>query len=80
MYLTASEFVQFQTRCAAIGYGKSHKEVVALVQHVQDKKSILKIITNGWWESFSHRHPNISLRSGASLSLALGFLIHLSEH
>ena len=73
MYLTVSEeteLVQFLTRCAGIGYGKSRKEVIALVQRILDKKGILKMVTNGWWESFCHRHPNISLRSGASLSLA----------
>jgi len=71
-YLNASEeqeLVQFLTRSAAIGYGKSRKEVIALVQCIVDSKGIPRTVSNGWWESFCRRHPNISLRSAAPLSL-----------
>ena len=71
-YLNTSEedeLVQFLARCAAIGYGKSRKEVIALVQCVVDGKGIQKTVSNGWWESFCRRHPNLSLRNAAPLSL-----------
>ena len=71
-YLTMaeeSELVQFLTRCAAIGYGKSRKEVMALVQRVLHDKNINKTLSGGWWESFCRRHPNPSLRTAAPLSL-----------
>ena len=63
------ELVQFLTRCAAIGYGKSRKEVIAIVQRVLDSKGMHKTVSNGWWESFCRRHPHVSLRSSAPLSL-----------
>ena len=71
-YLNAmeeGELVQFLSRCASIGYGKSRKEVLPLVQSVLDSKGVQKTVTNGWWESFCRRHPNLSLRSAAPLSL-----------
>ena len=64
------EFVMFLTRCASIGYAKSQKEVLALVQRVLDSRKIPKSVTNGWWESFRHRHPSLTLRSPGPLSLA----------
>ena len=47
-----AEVVQFLSRCASIGYGKSRKEVLSLVQSVLDSKGVQKTVTNGWWESF----------------------------
>lgn len=64
------ELVMFLTRCASIGYAKSRKEVLALVQAVLDSRGIHRTITNGWWESFRHRHPNLTLRTAVSLSIA----------
>ena len=60
-YLTDAQeikIVHFLTRTAAIGYPKSHKDVMALVQRVLDSKGLGKSLTSGWWESFIHRHPN----------------------
>ena len=61
--------MQFLMTCAAIGHGKSCKEVIALVQRVLDAKGIQKTVSNGLWESFYHRHPSISLRSAVLFSL-----------
>jgi len=48
--------------------GKSRKEVIALAQCVVHGKGIQKTVSNGWWESLC-RHPNLSLRNVAPLSL-----------
>lgn len=72
-YLTTkeeNELVKFLIRSAAIGYGKSRKEVIALVQSVLYTKGITKVVSNGWWESFCRRHPNLSLHAAAPLSMA----------
>ena len=61
--------VKFLSRCTSIGYGKSRKEVLSVVQSVLDSKGVQKTVTNCWWESFCRRHPNLSLRSAAPLSL-----------
>ena len=63
------ELVLFLCRCASIGYAKSRKEVLALVQRILDSRGIAKVITNGWWESFCRRHPDITLRATTALSL-----------
>ena len=71
-YLTDAEeieIVHFLTRTAAIGYPKSRKDVMGLVQQVLDSKGLGKSLTSGWWESFIHRHPNLSLRTAAPMSL-----------
>ena len=64
------ELVVFLTRCASIGYAKSRKEVLALVQCVLESRGIQKSVTNGWWESFRRRHPGLTLRTAVPLSLA----------
>ena len=72
-YLTTAEeieLVQFLTRVAAIGYGKSRKEVMAIAQGVVGEKCLNKVVSNGWWESFCRRNPTISLRAAAPLSMA----------
>ena len=65
-----AELVTFLSRCTCIGYAKSHKEVLVLVQRVLDRRGLKKLVTNGWWESFRHRHPNLTLRTAVPLSLA----------
>ena len=65
-----AELVTFLSRCACIGYAKSRKEVLVLVQRVLDRRGLKKLVTNGWWESFRHRHPNLTLRTAVPLSLA----------
>ena len=42
---------------------------MGLVQWVLDSKGLGKSLTSGWWESFIHRHPNLSLRTAAPMSL-----------
>ena len=64
------ELVMFLTRCASIGYAKTRKEVLGLVQRVLDSQGVPKTVTNGWWESFRRRHPNLTLRTTVPLSLS----------
>ena len=64
------ELVHFLLECASIGYPRSRQEVIGMVQRVLNDSGIQKTVTHGWWESFCHRHPNIALRTTASLSLS----------
>ena len=52
------ELVRFLLGCAAIGYARSRKEVIALMQRIMEGSGILRLVTNGWWESFCRHHPN----------------------
>ena len=72
-YLTEEEedeLVAFVRRCALIGYPKSRKDMMALVQQIIESKGMQYTITNGWWESFCKRHPDLTLRAPVALSQA----------
>ena len=53
---------------ASIGYGKTRKEVLTLVErHVEQKEDVslrAARITHGWWQKFIKRNPSLSLQSG----------------
>ena len=64
------ELCQFLTSCAEIGFPKTRREVIRLVQHVVRKKGIKAKVSGGWWESFRLRHKEFSLRSAERVSHA----------
>lgn len=71
-YLTTQqeeELVYFLLECASIGYPKSCQQVIAMVQQLINERGMQRTVTHGWWESFCHRHPNVTLRTTAPLSL-----------
>lgn len=68
--LEEEELASFLIRSATIGYPHTKKEVFALVQQMLHKKEIKSNVTNGWWERFRSRHPNITTRVAVPLSLA----------
>jgi len=55
------ELVAFLRCCASVGFSKSRKELLALVQAMADHKGMEHLVTEGWWNSFIKRHPNITL-------------------
>ena len=42
---------------------------MGLVQRVLDSKELGRSLTSGWWESFIHQHPNLTLCTAAPMSL-----------
>ena len=64
------ELAQFLRSCAQIGYARTRQQVIALVQNVVNKKGLNVRVTSGWWESFRHRHKDLTLRSAERLSHA----------
>ena len=72
-YLSDEEediLVKFLLKCASIGYPRSRKEVIALVQRFCDSRDTNVQVTHGWWEKYCLRHPEISLRTTSALSYA----------
>ena len=72
-YLNAQEeeeLVHFLLECASIGYPRSRQAVIGMVECILNDRGVQRTVTHGWWESFCHHHPNISLRTTASLSLS----------
>ena len=64
------ELVSFILGCASIGYSKTIKEILVVVQRTLESRGAHKVVSYGWWESFRKRHPNLTLRVATSLSKA----------
>ena len=64
------ELVIFLRRCASVGFSKSRKELLALVQAIAEQKGTQHLVTEGWWNSFIKRHPDVTLRAPVPLSQA----------
>ena len=63
------ELVNFLFGCSCIGYPRTRKEVLALVQDRLRRKGYTHTITNGWWQRFRERNAErLSLRTAAPLS------------
>ena len=70
-YLTDTEessLVKFLHKCCSIGFARSKKQVMALVNEIVQKKGKAKAVSSGWWESFRKRHPDLVLRTAEPLS------------
>ena len=78
-YLTAEEeeeLASFLIQSASIGYPHTKSQVLAIVQQIVNGKGIKSSVTNGWWERFRGRHPNLTLRSAVPLGLARSKATH----
>jgi hypothetical protein len=72
-YLTESEeeeLVFFLTGMSSVGYSRTIKQVIELVQAVVSKKGLEVAVTSSWWRSFKSRHPDLVLRSPETLTHA----------
>ena len=72
-YLTdddEEELVSFLTGLARMGYAKTKKEVVPIMEEVIAPKGNQVHLSSGWWEGFRRRHPCLTLRTVEKLSYA----------
>ena len=72
-YLTMGEeeeLATFLISCSKIGYGKTRREVLGIVQQTLKKKgrSVENFNGDGWWTRFMERNPSLSLRCSDPLS------------
>ena len=65
-----NELVSFLCRSALVGYARTRKEVLAIVERVLSSRGADKSVSSGWWAAFTARHPELALRTPATLSLA----------
>ena len=71
--LTANEeksLADFLIGCASVGYAKSRKDVLSIVQQILYSRGVTAEVTKGWWDSFRTRHPNLKLRQAEPLAYA----------
>lgn len=65
------DLVDFLIKSASIGCGRTRKEVMDIVSCMLSNRSQKqRSVTTGWWTKFVKRHPVLSLRSPATLSVA----------
>lgn len=64
------ELATFIENCASVGYAKTRKQILALVERIMYARGIEVHVSDGWWVSFLKRHPSLTLRSPASVSTA----------
>ncbi|KAF3978760.1 MAG: hypothetical protein HFP77_00250, partial [Methylococcales symbiont of Iophon sp. n. MRB-2018] len=70
-YLTdheEEELFNFISECAKMGYAKTKLEILAIVKEIVSSKGKDVHVSSGWWESFKHRHPQLTLRTVEKLS------------
>lgn len=65
-----AELITFIIGCAEIGYPKTVKDILALVQKILLSRRIYREVTYGWWEGFRKRHQELSLRVASTISKA----------
>ncbi len=64
--------MKFLVGAASIGYPMSVREVRAIVSAIMAKKMGVELfeVSQGWWEKFRHRHPELSLRRSEPLAFS----------
>ena len=70
-YLTndeEEELVSFLTGSSTLGYSRTVKQVIDIVQGIMDKKGIDVTVSASWWKSFKMRHRDIVLRTPETLT------------
>ena len=64
------DLVSFLIKSSEIGFSRTRKDVLAMVDRVLASKGIYRCVTSGWWAKFCKRHPEIVLRVPATVSTA----------
>ena len=56
----------FLKDCAAVGYGKTRRDVMNIAQSVAEEKCVLRgpRVSQGWWRRFLERQSDLTLRRG----------------
>ena len=69
-YLTndEEELVSFLTGSSTLGYSRTIKQVIDMVQEIVDKKGINVTVSASWWKSFKTRHKDIVLCTPETLT------------
>ena len=62
------ELGAYLKHCAKVGYGKTRRDVLTLVQSATSDRGVLRSsrVSEGWWRRFLKRQSDLSLRQGDS--------------
>ena len=61
-------FFFFESVRATVGYPRTRQQILSFIQQIVDSKGLKAHVTEGWWQRFSGRHPQLVLRTAISLS------------
>ena len=70
-YLTAEEeheLVDFLLEAASVGFPRTRKDILAIVQNIVSSRKTGIMVTMGWMDRFIQRHPEVALRTAIPLS------------
>jgi hypothetical protein len=70
-YLNSTEeldLVNFLTGVSSLGYSRTTKQIVQIVQEVVNKKGLNVTVSSSWWQSFHSRHEELTLRNPETLT------------
>ena len=65
-----NELVSCLNGCSSMGYARSKKQTILLVQRVVESKGLNVKVSDGWWKSFMKRHGTLTLRTAEPLCYA----------
>ena len=65
-----NEVEEFLLESAKMGFPRTRKEVMSLVQNILHQKGLPVTVSSGWWSSFIKRHPALSVRVAEELGKA----------
>ena len=65
-----AKLVRFITRCSEIGYSRTKRDIICMVQRLCDHKGLQVQVSSGWWASFQKRHPTLTIRCAESIARA----------
>ena len=62
------ELGSYLKHCAKVGYGKTRKDVLCIVESATSERCRLRAshVSDGWWRRFKERQGDLSLRQGDS--------------
>ena len=62
------ELSSYLKHCAKVGYGKTRKDVLCIVETATSERGRLRTshVSDGWWRRFKERQGDLSLRQGDS--------------
>ena len=70
-YLTAEEeheLVDFLLEVTSVGFPRTRKDILAIVQNIVSSRKSGIMVTMGWMDHFIQRHPEVALRTAIPLS------------
>ena len=70
-YLTSAEeeeLVNFLQGISSIGYSRTIKQTIRIVQAITDQKGFKTTVSPSWWKSFRSRHKDLVLRNPETLT------------